>query len=72
MTDVLHHTAALGDRWDLLADLYYGDPLRFEPLLRANPDLASAPILPPGAQILVPILDEVDSVPATLPPWRLG
>jgi len=71
MTEFLRHTTGPRDRWDLLADTYYGDPLRYAPLLQANPDLGIPAILPEGVVVWVPILDEPVLGTAGLPPWRL-
>lgn len=38
---VLEHVIAQGDRLDLLADHYFGDPRLWWRILDANPDLAS-------------------------------
>jgi phage tail protein X len=71
MTDFLRTTTTSGDRWDLLAYRFYGDPLRFAPLLQANPALVTRPVLPDGTEVLIPILEEADPTsPASLPPWR--
>jgi len=71
MSDYLRHTTAIGDRWDLLAERYYGDSLRYEPILRANPALAPLAVLPAGTEIVVPILEEDEPTLAALPPWRV-
>ena len=71
MSEFLRHTTGPRDRWDLLADTYYGDPLRYGPLLGANPDVGQPPILPEGITIWVPILGEPVTGTAGLPPWRL-
>jgi phage tail protein X len=57
------------DRWDLIAYRYYGDALRMEPLIAANPNIPIHRVLPSGLQILVPILAEQSST-GVLPPWR--
>ena len=70
-SEVLLHTTAPCERWDTLALLYYGDPLRYRPLLEANPELGNPTILPEGIVVKVPILDEqAPTTTADLPPWR--
>lgn len=63
-----------GDRWDLLAYRYYGDPYRYEPIVAANPHVPIGPFLESGLLLAIPILP----APATatsdndLPPWKRG
>jgi len=72
MNDYLTHKTTDGDRWDVLALRYYGDPLHVGPLLKANPYLASLPILPPNVTVRVPIIDRSELVPEPEPvvAWR--
>lgn len=73
--ELLRHRVIQGERWDTLAWAYYADPARYEPILRANPDLRDAlgqwPMVPPvGALLLIPVLLR-DAAPKQegLPPW---
>lgn len=66
----LKHTAKDGERWDDLARIYYGDCFKFEPIISANPDIAISPFLPSGAIVVVPILDNLNSVNEDLPIWK--
>lgn len=60
-----------GERWDLLAWRYYGDPLRYEPIVVANPQVAIAPILPSGTRLQIPVLPRATATAAAdLPPWK--
>lgn len=61
----LEHRTLDGDRWDLLADHYYGDALQLLPLLQANPEHAHLLILPAGLLLQVPILEVATTSPAT-------
>jgi phage tail protein X len=68
----IEHITADGDRWDLLAWKYYGDPYAYEGIIRANPEVPIVPILPSGVRLLIPVLDPPAAgtpVPAGLPPW---
>lgn len=69
--EFLSYTTGPRDRWDLLADRFYGDPGRFEPIMRANPDLGHSTFLPEGVAIRIPILEETSDPALGLPPWRL-
>ncbi len=65
----IEHITRDGERWDQIAQEYYNDPLRYAPLIAANPNLAIQPMLPSGVRIIVPLLES--STPSTegLPPW---
>jgi phage tail protein X len=67
----LQHTTRDGERWDQLAYRYYGDPHRYEEIVRANPDVPIRPILPSGVRLLIPVAEPSDRVPLNqLPPWK--
>jgi phage tail protein X len=63
------HITQEGDRWDLLAYRYYGDALRFEPIVAANPAVAITPVLSGGLTLYIPVL-EVQPEYSPVPPWR--
>jgi phage tail protein X len=64
------HITASGERWDLLAWNYYGDPTQFGPIVMANPMVPIEPVFEAGILLLIPILQEASVVPADLPPWK--
>ncbi len=68
---ILHITTA-GERWDLLAWQYYGDPTDYSPIIMANPDVPIEPVLNAGISIAVPILQQSAVVTADLPTWKLS
>ena len=59
-----------GDRWDLLAWNYYGDPTLFGPMLMANPGLTIEPVLAAGLTVIIPVLQRAAVVTTDLPPWK--
>lgn len=67
---ILHITKA-GERWDLLAWRYYGDPTDYSPIIMANPDVAIEPVFDAGIAIAVPIVEKSTVVSVDLPPWRM-
>ncbi len=67
---ILHITAA-GERWDLLAWRYYGEPTDYSPIIMANPNVPIEPVFDAGTTIAVPILQKSAVVAADLPPWKL-
>lgn len=69
-TQYLQHVTTDGERWDQLADRYYGDPLDYVRIIDANPNIPIYPLLPAGLVVFVPILDEDDVLSAALPPWK--
>jgi phage tail protein X len=66
------HTTKAGERWDLLAWRYYGDPTDYSPIIMANPIVAIEPVFDAGISISVPILQKRSVVTAGLPPWKLS
>ncbi len=64
MAECLTHPTVAGDRWDVLALRYYGDPMAYGFLLQANPSVPFTPLLPAGITLQIPILDEGTLSPA--------
>lgn len=67
---ILHITRA-GERWDLLAWRYYGDPTDYSQIIVANPGVAIEPVFDAGIRIAVPIVQKRTSLSVDLPPWKL-
>jgi len=67
---ILHITKA-GERWDLLAWRYYGDPTDYNPIIMANPGVAIEPVFDAGISLAVPIVQKSTLVSVDLPPWKL-
>jgi phage tail protein X len=63
------YTTVAGDRWDLLAWLYYGDPTNYQPIIDANPYIGISPVLPQGLKIFIPIIAAPAPATNKLPPW---
>ncbi|ANH04982.1 tail protein X [Shinella sp. HZN7] len=74
--EYFEHKTIAGDRWDLLAYRYYGDPDKQTVLLEANrrlwlDDLSIPPlILPRGLVLKVPVIVEEATNLDALPPWK--
>ncbi len=66
--EYLTHTTVEGERWDQLAFTYYGDAMRYEPIVRANLQVPMTRALPAGLTLRIPVLDVVPSS-EDLPPW---
>lgn len=67
----LAYTAIEGDRWDLLAWKAYADPLAYQTIIDANPDLAIYETLPAGVSVNIPIIAEAQVInEENLPPWK--
>ena len=64
------HTTKAGERWDLLAWRYYGDPTDYSPIIVANPNVPIEPVFDAGISIAVPILQQGAVVTKNLPPWK--
>jgi hypothetical protein len=76
MSDYLEHITLPGERWDLLADLYYGDAKLMHHLLQANSELVGDPdkrvplIFKAGITVRIPVLEQAQISAAQLPPWK--
>ena len=46
MAEYITHVTREGERWDQLAVTYYGNPYRYEPITRANPQVPLTAALP--------------------------
>jgi phage tail protein X len=66
------HTTTAGERWDLLAWQYYGDPTDYSPIIMANPHIPIEPVFEAGLSIAVPILQKSTIATVDLPPWKLS
>ncbi|MFZ0887787.1 MAG: tail protein X [Candidatus Binataceae bacterium] len=58
-----------GDRWDLLAWTYYGDPTLYGPIIDANPSVGISPVLAAGVVLYIPIIEQDQTETSDLPPW---
>ncbi len=72
-TKWLSHTTVEGDRWDLIAWKYYGDPTQLEPIVDANPGVPIAPVINAGTRLLIPQQTRTELQALApgdlLPPW---
>ncbi|MGG6295303.1 tail protein X [Leptolyngbya sp. AN02str] len=61
-----------GQRWDAIANLAYGNPYGYEPILRANPQWLGVDRLPGGTVLQIPVIDQpaVTMTREQLPPWK--
>jgi len=64
------HVTSAGERWDLIAWKYYGDPTLFGPIVMANPKVVIEPVFEAGLVIAIPILQQATVVTLDLPPWK--
>ena len=66
------HTTKAGERWDLLAWRYYGDPTDYSPIIMANPMSRSNRCSMPGFRSRCRFCRSSSVVTAGLPPWKLS
>lgn len=64
------HITAAGERWDLLAWRYYGNPTLYSPIIMANPLVPIEPVFEAGLAVLIPILQQSQAAAVNLPPWK--
>lgn len=65
----LKHIVSDSERWDNLAYRYYGDPLKVNLLIDANPHIPFCEQLPTGQIIWVPVLQVAQVDNSGMPPW---
>lgn len=66
------HVTAAGERWDLLAWKFYGDPAEYNPIIFANPAVPIEPVLDQGLTIVIPVSQVSNAITQNLPPWKAG
>jgi phage tail protein X len=64
------HVTAAGERWDLLAWRYYGNPTLYSPIIMVNPSVPIEPAFEAGLIIAIPILQVSNVRTNDLPPWK--
>jgi phage tail protein X len=67
---VILHVTRAGERWDLLAWQFYGDPAGYSTIIFANPSVPIVPVFDAGITIAVPVLPASPAAAADLPPWK--
>lgn len=72
--EAIVHISRDGERWDMLAWTYYGNPHAYSRIIEANPDIDITDVLPSGLRVLIPVLTEAQSQATVssdnLPPWK--
>ena len=63
------YITSAGDTFDIIAFVYYDDPLLASVIINANPDYADVLIFEESVELLIPDIDTTE-IPETLPPWR--
>jgi phage tail protein X len=66
----VEHITRDGDRWDLLAWQYYGDPFGYERIIMANPSVPIRPFIVSGIKLRIPIIEDTSVLSQNLPPWK--
>jgi len=69
---VILHVTTAGERWDLLAWRYYGDPTDYSPIIMANPNVPIEPVFDAGVSIAIPLQQKSVVGPVNLPPWKMS
>ena len=59
-----------GDRWDTIAQEYYGNPYDYADIMAANPTFVGLLYLPAGQDINVPVRATTSAKQKVLPPWK--
>lgn len=66
----ISHVTEAGERWDLLAWRFYGDPSLYSPIILANPTIPIESVFEAGLTIAIPILQVSLTQTGSLPPWK--
>jgi len=66
----ISHTTLAGERWDLLAWAYYGDPTLYTSIIMANPQVPISAVFDSGIILAIPLLQVSQAQTANLPPWK--
>jgi len=66
---MLNYTTSKGDTFDILAFVFYDDPLLASVIIQANPDYSDVLIFDDNVELYIPEIDTTE-IPETLPPWR--
>ncbi|MGH7914718.1 MAG: tail protein X [Candidatus Binataceae bacterium] len=66
----IQHLTYAGERWDLLAWRYYGDPTNYGIIIMANPGLSIEPVFEAGIAVSIPIIQQQSVMISDLPPWK--
>jgi phage tail protein X len=69
-TKFITHLTVVGERWDSLAWIYYGDATLFSPIIMANPSIPVESVFEAGLAIGIPVLQVTPIAPDSLPPWK--
>ena len=66
------YTTKAGDRWDLLAWRFYGNPTQYSVIIQANPAIPIEAVFEQGLLICVPLIvqNPATSNRTDLPPWK--
>lgn len=63
------YTTTYGDTFDILAFVFFDDPLLASVIIEENPDYADVLIFEDTVDLIIPEISTVE-IPTTLPPWR--
>ncbi|MDD3139617.1 MAG: tail protein X [Lachnospiraceae bacterium] len=71
MSDELkYYTTRSGDTYDILALAAYSEEKLASRIIEANKQYADILIFEAGIELKIPIIEENESTPGTLAPWR--
>lgn len=69
---IIQHTTIDGERWDTIAQKYYGNAAMMNDIISANPSVPLYDILPAGIVLDIPVIEsnDVKTDASNLPPWK--
>ena len=66
----VEHLTVAGERWDLLAWRYYGDPTLYSLIIMSNPLVSIDSVFAGGVTISIPVIEQSGLSTENLPPWK--
>lgn len=69
MTEYYLYKTRKNDRWDLIANRFYGDCTDYKEIISANPHIPIDSIIDEGIDMIIPIKEKTDNTKG-LPIWK--
>ncbi|MCR5260627.1 MAG: tail protein X [Candidatus Gastranaerophilales bacterium] len=69
MTEYYLYKTKKNDRWDLIADRFYGDCTDYKDIIAANPHIPIDTVIDEGIDMLIPVKEKTGQTNG-LPIWK--
>ena len=68
--DVIYYITKKGDTFDSIAFNFYTEEKLSSTIIAANRQYSDVLIFDSGVELIIPVIEENDDTPASLPPWE--